>query len=105
MRSYLVEGYLARASQRDLSSLAARARAAASEVTAEGAPVRYVRSLLVPEDDVCFHVFEGASAEAVWAEAGEPRCRRNESSRSSSEGDETRSGLTKEGLGTGAFLV
>ena len=67
MRSYLVEAYVARASQRDLSRLAARARVAASEVSAEGAPVRYVRSLLVPEDDICFHVFEGASAEAVWA--------------------------------------
>ena len=27
--------------------------------------VRYVRSILVPEDETCFHLFEGPSEEAV----------------------------------------
>ena len=31
----------------------------------EGIPVRFVRSLFVPEDDACFHLYEAASPEQV----------------------------------------
>lgn len=30
-----------------------------------GTPVRYRRSIAIPEDETCFHVFEGRSVEAV----------------------------------------
>ena len=30
-----------------------------------GEPIRYLRSILVPEDETCFHVFEAAGREAV----------------------------------------
>ena len=33
--------------------------------------VRYVRTILVPEDETCFHLVEATSAEAVRAAAGE----------------------------------
>lgn len=32
---------------------------------AEGIPVRFVRSIFVPEDESCFYLFEAPSAEAV----------------------------------------
>jgi hypothetical protein len=42
---------------------------AAEQLTREGIEIRCLRSVYVPEDDTCFLVFEGASAEAV-GEAG-----------------------------------
>jgi hypothetical protein len=45
--------------------VAAALRRAAAEVAAEGENVRYIRSIVVPEDETCFHVFESASATAV----------------------------------------
>jgi hypothetical protein len=31
----------------------------------EGAPVRFVRSIFVPEDETCFYVFQASSSEEV----------------------------------------
>lgn len=42
-----------------------RLQAAAEELTAAGLHVHHVRSILVPDDETCFHVFEGPSVEAV----------------------------------------
>ncbi len=57
MPSFFVEIYAP--GESDVSALAARAR------TAAGGEVRYIRSVFVPEDETCFHLFEGPSAEAV----------------------------------------
>ena len=64
MPSYLVEVYQPRGGAR---GAAARARSAAEAVSRAGAPVRYVRSIFVPEDETCFHVFESPSRDAVLA--------------------------------------
>jgi hypothetical protein len=45
--------------------VAAALRRAAAEVAAAGEDVRYIRSIVVPADETCFHVFESASVEAV----------------------------------------
>lgn len=58
--TYLVEGY-ERRGMTALDDLEARCRAAADGFDG----VRYVRSILVPEDETCFHLFEGPSEEAV----------------------------------------
>ena len=66
--TYLLEGYERRGTTA-LDDLEARCRAAADGIDG----VRYVRSILVPEDETCFHVFEGPSEEVVrkvGAEAG-----------------------------------
>jgi hypothetical protein len=42
-----------------------RARGAAEQLTREGTPVRWVRSVYVPEEDTCLLVFEAPTAEAV----------------------------------------
>ena len=57
--TYLVEGYERRGTA--LDGLEARCRVAADGFDG----VRYVRSILVPEDETCFHLFEGPSEEAV----------------------------------------
>lgn len=47
----------------------ARARRVADELRSEGTPVRFLRSVFVPEDDACFFLYEGPSADAVRAAA------------------------------------
>ena len=42
-----------------------RARRAAAAVTRAGQPVRYVRSVFLPEDETCLLFFGAISAEAV----------------------------------------
>ncbi len=67
MPSYLVETYLPRTQAHDARTVGRRARAAARQLSCEGAPVRYVRTTLLPDDEMCFHVFEAASEQAVAA--------------------------------------
>jgi hypothetical protein len=66
MAEFLVEVYISRGAASVDSSLD-RARLGAQRVTQEGTPVRYIRSIFVPEDETCFLVYEAASAEAVHA--------------------------------------
>jgi hypothetical protein len=61
--SYLVEAYTPVSPP--LEDIKARARRAANELSRGPTPVRYVRSIYVPEDQTCFHLFEGPSVEAV----------------------------------------
>jgi Protein of unknown function (DUF4242) len=65
VRNYLVETYVPRTQAHDARSAGRRARAAARQLSREGAPVRYVRTTLIPGDETCFHVFEAASEETV----------------------------------------
>jgi hypothetical protein len=67
MHEYLVEVYVPRNGAADVREAAARARAAAEQLSGEGLAVRYVRAIFVPEDETCFHVFEAISPEAVRA--------------------------------------
>ena len=62
---YLVEAFSAGLGEQELRQAAVRARAAAQELTSEGTPVRYVRSLFVPDDELCLWLYEATSAEAV----------------------------------------
>ena len=51
----------------ELQAVAARARSAAEELSAEGTPVRFLRSIFVPDDETCFHLFEGTTAAVAEA--------------------------------------
>jgi hypothetical protein len=68
MPQYLVELYVARRSPVPLEAVR-RARASASAMSRDGLQVRYLRSIFVPEDEICFLLFEAASPELV-GEAG-----------------------------------
>ena len=60
-----MELYTSRTGSAGLEAAAGRARAAAHQLTREGTPVKYLRSIFVPEDETCFYLYEGVSAEAV----------------------------------------
>jgi hypothetical protein len=62
MASYLVETYLARGQPGERTARELRARSTAGELTLAGTRVRFVRSIHVPEDEICFFVFDANSA-------------------------------------------
>jgi hypothetical protein len=62
---FLVELYVSRTHGPAVENSARSARRAAKELTAEGRPVRYVRSLFVPEDETCFFLYEADAAADV----------------------------------------
>jgi hypothetical protein len=62
---YLVELYLSRVGSDGLEPAAERARSAAEEMEQEGLPVRWLRTIYVPEDETCFYLYEAGSAEVV----------------------------------------
>ena len=51
----------------ELQALAAQARSAAEQVNAEGAPVRFLRAIFVPDDEACFHLFKGTASAVAEA--------------------------------------
>jgi hypothetical protein len=63
MSSYLLEAYTPASAL--LEDVESRVRIAAAEVSESGMPVRYVRSIFVPEDETCFHLLDGPSRDAV----------------------------------------
>ena len=69
MAMYLVEAYVPRAHAAEARAAGSRAREAAAELSREHVSIRYVRTMFLPEDETCFHLFEASSAEVV-AEAG-----------------------------------
>ena len=65
MPSYLIESYLPRSRTSELPAVVDRLRRATESLTAEGAPVRHVRSTFLPGDELCLHLFEAESAATV----------------------------------------
>jgi hypothetical protein len=60
--SYLVETYLSRGLPGERASRERRARSAAEELTREESRVRFEGSIHVPEDEICFFVFDAPSS-------------------------------------------
>lgn len=65
MAEFLIEVYLSRGDSAAVERNAERARLAARELTREGTPVRYLRSIFVPEDETCFVLLQADAAEAA----------------------------------------
>ena len=65
MPSYLVEGFLPRSRAAELTEQVARVRDTAEALSAEGTPVRHVRSSFLPADELFLHVLEAQSLEAA----------------------------------------
>jgi hypothetical protein len=59
--SYLVETFLPRGAAGELAARERRARSAAEELTRKGTGVRFDRAIHVPEDEICFFVFDARS--------------------------------------------
>jgi hypothetical protein len=60
---YLVESYLPVAGADGRAEVEARARAAAEELAREGALLRHLNCIFVPEDEMCLLLYEAASSE------------------------------------------
>jgi uncharacterized protein DUF4242 len=65
MTEFLVEFYLSRTDAAALRRSVRRARLAAEEQTRQGMPVRYLRSMYLPDEETCFLLCEAGSAEAA----------------------------------------
>jgi hypothetical protein len=65
MAYFLVELYLSCADASEPQRAAARARADAQRLTRDGIEVHYLSSIFVRDDEICFHLLEAPSAEAV----------------------------------------
>jgi hypothetical protein len=70
MAEFLVEFYLSRTDAAALRRSVRRARLAAEEQTRQGMPVRYLRSMYLPDEETCFLLYEAESAEAARRAAG-----------------------------------
>jgi hypothetical protein len=62
---YLVELYLPRHDEATLVDAATRARIASEQVASEGKHVRYLRTIFVPQDEICFHLYEAHASDVV----------------------------------------
>jgi len=63
--SYVVETYLARGQAGQRAPLERRARSAAQELTQGRAGVRCEGSIHIPDDEICFFVFDAPSGREV----------------------------------------
>jgi hypothetical protein len=61
MPSYLVEAFLARGAASARAARVRQARSAAEELTREGTGVRFDGAIHVPEDEICFLIFDAPS--------------------------------------------
>ena len=69
LTSYTVELRLPETGWQELQQATTRARRTTEEMRREGAQVRFLRSVFVPENDTCFFLYEGTSAQSVRAAA------------------------------------
>ena len=65
MPEFLLECYVSRTDGGAVARGEERARIAAEELTREATPIRFLRSIFVPEDETSFYLCEAASVEAV----------------------------------------
>jgi hypothetical protein len=61
MRQFLVEVFTPRAAVCELASAERRAAAAATQLSGADVAVRYVRATYIPDDEICFFVFDAPS--------------------------------------------
>jgi hypothetical protein len=64
-RRYLVELRRPTRGWWTLEDVAARARASATDLSGRGTPVRFLRTVFVPEDESCYLLIEAPSGEAA----------------------------------------
>src|SRR5919199_4481830 len=63
--TYIVECFWPDVHAEQVERAGERAKKSAERLSGEGTAVEYTGSILVPEDEIVFYLFEGPSAEAV----------------------------------------
>lgn len=77
-RYHLIEIRRQHAGWARLEALAEDARRLADELRAEGLQLRFLRTIAVPDDETCFHLFEGTDAAVTEAATRAPNAYRGE---------------------------
>jgi hypothetical protein len=77
-RYHLIEIRRQHAGWARLEALAEDARRLADELRAEGLQLRFLRTIAVPDDETCFHLFEGTDAAVAEASSRAPNAYRGE---------------------------
>ena len=67
MREFVAEQYVSRTDAAAVERGASAARLAAEQLTHDGTPVEFVRSIFIPEDETCIYIYNAHSIEAVRA--------------------------------------
>jgi hypothetical protein len=65
VKRFLVELYVSRCKASDFDEEAQRVRSVSDDLSRRGLQIRYLRSLFLPEEETCFHLFEASGLEAV----------------------------------------
>jgi hypothetical protein len=65
MREFAAEQYLSGTDVDAAERRASVARLAAERLTREGTPIEFVRSIFLPEDETCIHIYRADSIQAV----------------------------------------
>jgi hypothetical protein len=65
MREFAAEQYISGTDAAAAERGAGVARLAAEELTREGTPVEFLRSIFIPEDETCIHMYRAGSIDAV----------------------------------------
>ena len=66
-RQFLVECFVPDVDRRDVEAAATRARATTRDQRGDGAAIEYLGAILLPSDEVVFHLFRSDSPAAVRA--------------------------------------
>ena len=66
MANFLVETYAPSPREAELETVICRAQHAAAAALRESLVVEHLSSSLLPEDEICFHVFEGTNAAITY---------------------------------------
>jgi hypothetical protein len=69
MPEFLLELYISRADAASVDRGASRARRAAQQLAGEGRSIRHLRSIYIPAEETCFHLWEATSVTDVEAAA------------------------------------
>lgn len=67
MREFVAEQYISGTDADRAQRGAGIARRAAEQLTREGTPVEFVRSIFIPRDETCIYIYKAGSIEAVQA--------------------------------------
>ena len=67
MREFVAEQYISGSDADGAQRGADAARLAAEQLTREGTPVEFVRSIFIPRDETCIYVYKAGSIEAMQA--------------------------------------
>ena len=69
MAEFLVEWFVSRTNFGTVERNAKLAGQAAAQLSREGTPISFVRSIFIAEDETCFHLYEATTIDSVRAAA------------------------------------